>query len=236
MGRRLQHPAPGDDMPGPRQESASHHAPRDYARPPLNVYWEMTQACALVCRHCRMEAMPSADPMELTSDEGIDLLEQILDFGDPLPHLTLTGGDPLARRDLFELIDAARQLGIGVSITPAATPAFTRDVFARLKAHSAEGLGLSLDGSTRERHDSVRGVPGTFDRTIQAMRWALEPLLPDFGRPGQGVAAAPAGGGRNADGVGVPNLDSVALYRSDHRSAFLPARGPSTDALGGTDG
>ena len=115
-------------MPG-----ASHHSPRDYARTPLNVYWEMTQACALACRHCRMEAMTSADPMELTFDEGIDFLEQIPEFGEPLPHLILTGGDPLARNDLFELIDEARRLGIGVSITPAATPALTRDVLARLK-------------------------------------------------------------------------------------------------------
>ena len=165
-------------MPGPLRTSALHHAPRDYARTPLNVYWEMTQACALACRHCRMEAMPSADPMELTFEEGIDLLEQIPEFGEPLPHLILTGGDPLARGDLFELIDEARQLGIGVSITPAATPAFTRDVLVRLKEHSVEGLGLSLDGSTRQRHDSIRGVSGTFDRTIEAMRWAQELGMP----------------------------------------------------------
>jgi radical SAM protein len=165
-------------MPGSPQAVASHHAPRDYARTPLNVYWEMTQACALACRHCRMEAMPAPDPMELTFDEAVDFLKQIPGFGDPLPHLILTGGDPLARRDLFELIDEARRLGIGVSITPAAIPALTRDVLARLKEHSVEGLGLSLDGSTRERHDSIRGVSGTFDRTIQAMRWAQELGMP----------------------------------------------------------
>jgi len=165
-------------MPEPRQDSASHHAPRVYSRTPLNVYWEMTQACALACRHCRMEAMPSPDPMELTFDEGIDLLEQIPEFGEPLPHLILTGGDPLARSDLFELIDEARRLGIGVSITPAATPALTREVLARLKAHSVEGVGVSLDGSTRELHDFIRGVSGTFDRTIQAIRWVHELDMP----------------------------------------------------------
>jgi len=92
--------------------------------------------------------------------------------------LILTGGDPLARPDLFDLIDEARELEISVSITPAATPALTRDVLARLKEHSVAGLGLSLDGSTAERHDSIRGVPGTFDRTVQAMRWAQELEMP----------------------------------------------------------
>src|SRR5579883_2863215 len=86
----------------------SHHSARDYARTPLNVYWEMTQACALACRHCRAEAVPFAHPQELTFDEGVAFLNQLLDFGDPLPQLILTGGDPLARKDLFELIDAAR--------------------------------------------------------------------------------------------------------------------------------
>lgn len=154
------------------------HAKRDYARTPLNIYWEMTQACALACRHCRAEAMPAPHPMELTFEEAAAFLRQIPEFGDPMPHLILTGGDPLARRDLFELIDEARSLGIGVSITPAATDAFTREVLVRLQEHGVEGLGLSLDGSTAGRHDSIRGVPGTFDRTMQAMRWAEESAMP----------------------------------------------------------
>src|SRR5689334_15773051 len=154
--------------------SSARHAPRDYSRTPVNVYWEVTRACALACRHCRAEAVPVADPMQLTLDEGADLLRQITEFGDPLPQLILTGGDPLARPDLYELIGEARRLGIGVSITPAATPALTRDVLVRLKECSIEGLGLSLDGSTAGLHDAIRGVPGTFDRTIQAVRWAEE--------------------------------------------------------------
>src|SRR5579863_4587737 len=156
----------------------AHHKPRDYSQTPMNVYWEMTQACALACRHCRAEAVPLPHPQELTFEEGASFLRQILDFGDPLPQLILTGGDPLARKDLYELIDQARQLGIGVSITPAATPALTREVLVRLKEHGVEGLGLSLDGSSAARHDAIRQVPGTFDRTLQAIRWAQELQLP----------------------------------------------------------
>lgn len=155
-----------------------HHTPRDYSQTPLNIYWEMTQACALACRHCRAEAMPAAHPDQLSLDESKAFLRQIPDFGAPLPQLILTGGDPLARPDLFELIAEARALGLGVSITPAATPALTREVLVRLQEAGVEGLGLSLDGSTPERHDSIRGVPGTFALTMQAMRWARELGMP----------------------------------------------------------
>lgn len=157
---------------------AGHNTPRDYSQTPLNIYWEMTQACALACRHCRAEAVPAAHALELTFEQGVAFLRQIPDFGEPVPQLILTGGDPLIRADLYELIDEARRLGIGVSITPAATAALTREVLVKLKAHGVEGLGLSLDGSTTERHDSIRGVPGTFDRTMQAMRWAQELGMP----------------------------------------------------------
>ena len=144
----------------------------------MNVYWEMTQSCALACRHCRAEAISTPHPRELNFEESVALLRQIPGFGAPLPQLILTGGDPLARADLFELIDEARKLGISVSITPAATPALTREVLVRLKQHGLEGLGLSLDGSNADLHDSIRGVPGTFDRTIQAIRWAQELGMP----------------------------------------------------------
>ncbi|MGA3236149.1 MAG: TIGR04053 family radical SAM/SPASM domain-containing protein [Bryobacteraceae bacterium] len=158
--------------------SHPHHAPRDYAKNPMNVYWEMTQSCALACRHCRAEAISTPHPMELNFEESVAFLRQIPQFGAPLPQLILTGGDPLARADLFELIDEARNLGIAISITPAATPALTREVLVRLKEHGVEGLGLSLDGSTAHRHDSIRGVPGTFERTMEALRWGHELEMP----------------------------------------------------------
>jgi radical SAM protein len=144
----------------------------------MNIYWEMTQACPLACRHCRASAVPEPHPGELTFEEGVEFLRQIPEFGDPMPQLILTGGDPLARKDLYELIDEAHRLGIGVSITPAASEAFQREVLVRLKEHHVEGLGLSLDGSTAGRHDSIRQVPGTFERTLRALRWAQELRMP----------------------------------------------------------
>lgn len=154
------------------------HAPRDYAQTPLNIYWELTQACALACRHCRAEAMPQPHPRQLSHDESMAFLRQIPAFGDPPPQLILTGGDPLARTDLLGIVDAARALGIPVSITPSATPSLTRAMLAELRDHGVEALGLSLDGSTPALHDGIRGIPGTFARTLEALRWAAELGLP----------------------------------------------------------
>jgi radical SAM protein len=144
--------------------------PLDYSQNPMIVYWEMTQACPLACRHCRAEAVTMPHPCELNYDESRDLLRQIAAFGDPKPHLILTGGDPLQRVDLFSLIDEARDLGIPVSITPAASENLTLEKQRELKEHGIDSLGLSLDGSTAERHDAVRCVEGCFEQTLRALR------------------------------------------------------------------
>ncbi len=156
----------------------THHVAHDYATSPMIVYWEMTQACGLACRHCRADAMTLPNPQELTNAESKSFLRQIASFGDPLPHLILTGGDPLRRADLYDLIDEANALGVSVSITPAATPLLTREVIAKFKAHGIQSLGLSLDGSNVARHEAVRGVPGCFDLTMRAAEYAAEFDLP----------------------------------------------------------
>jgi radical SAM protein len=151
---------------------------QNFSRNPMLVYWEMTQECGLACKHCRAEAMPHPHPLELTTAESRSFLNQLLDFGDPLPHLILTGGDPLRRSDIYMLIDYARSLGLEVSITPSATNELTPGAITRLKAHGIQSLGLSLDGSTAALHDAIRAVPGTFERTIAAARHAGEIGLP----------------------------------------------------------
>ena len=142
----------------------------DFSKNPLLVYWEMTQACGLACKHCRAEAMPTPHPLELTTEQSQRFLKQLVEFGNPLPHLILTGGDPLSRKDIFPLIDYANRLGLEVSITPSATPELTNDAITKLKQHGIQSLGLSLDGSCAEKHDAIRAVPGTFERTMEAAR------------------------------------------------------------------
>jgi len=152
--------------------------PRDFSLNPMLVYWEMTQACGLACKHCRAEAMPTANPLELNTSDSKAFLHQLLAFGDPLPHLILTGGDPLRRKDIYSLIDCACDLGLEVSITPSATPELTNDAISNLKKHGIQSLGLSLDGSCAAKHDAIRGIPGTFDRTMEAARHAGRIGLP----------------------------------------------------------
>jgi MoaA/NifB/PqqE/SkfB family radical SAM enzyme len=89
----------------------------------------------------------------------------------------LTGGDPLERVDLFDLVRHARSMGLGVSVSPSATPRLTPDVVRCFKAEGVEAISLSIDGSCSDRHDALRGAPGCFDRTLGAGRVAREAKL-----------------------------------------------------------
>ena len=149
-----------------------------YDRAPMLVYWETTLACGLACRHCRATAVPERSPLELTTQEGLGLLDRIRGFGDPLPHVVFTGGDPLRRPDLEDLVIGATERGIGASLAPAVTPDLTRERLASLKAAGVQTISLSLDGSSPERHDGLRGVSGTFAMTMRAAEWANDVGLP----------------------------------------------------------
>lgn len=158
----------------PAHSSGAH----DYSQNPMLVYWETTQACALACKHCRAEASPLPQADELDHAESMTLLRQIAGFTPPLPHLILTGGDPLQRPDIYDLIVEARRLGLTVSITPSVTFALTYDTMKKLKDHGIESIGLSLDGSTAQRHEAVRGASGCFEWTMQAIENAISLGLP----------------------------------------------------------
>jgi radical SAM protein len=141
---------------------------------PRRIYWEVTRACSLACRHCRAEASPNADPDELSPEEGLALLDRVAAFGVPRPHVIFTGGDPLEREDLFDLIAHARSLGLGVSVSPSATPRLTPQVIRRFRTAGVEAISLSIDYATAEEHDALRGVEGCSARTVAAALAARE--------------------------------------------------------------
>jgi radical SAM protein len=148
----------------------------DYDETPFLAIWEVTQACDLACKHCRASAQPLAHPDELTNAEGKALIDQIAAMR--VPIFVFTGGDPLKRQDVFELIRYASGKGLHVALTPSATPLLTREAIFQFKEAGLVRLGISLDGSTPEIHDSVRGLSGAWERTIQAISWANEAGIP----------------------------------------------------------
>jgi radical SAM protein len=148
----------------------------DYDESPFLAIWEVTQSCDLACKHCRAAAQPIAHPDQLTTDEGKKLIDQIADMH--VPIFVFTGGDPLKRADVYDLIRYGADKGVKVALTPSATPLLTREAIFKLKEAGLVRLGISLDGSTPEIHDTFRGLPGAWARTIQAIEWANEAGLP----------------------------------------------------------
>ena len=134
------------------------------------VFWEVTRACQLACKHCRASATAQALPGELTTAEGRELIDQVAGFGRPYPILVLTGGDCLLRPDLFDLVKHATGLGVPVALSPSVTPALTPQMIDRIVASGVKAVSISLDGALPATHDGVRGIPGHFEDTLHAIR------------------------------------------------------------------
>ncbi len=150
---------------------------RDYNQSPFIVIWEVTRACALKCLHCRAEAQYKADPHQLSLTEGKRLIDDIANLDSPL--LVFTGGDPLMRPDLFELIQyATEEKKLTVSMTPSATPRVTEDAIRKAKEAGLSRWAFSLDGSTAEIHDHFRGTKGSYEMTMRGIEYLKELQLP----------------------------------------------------------
>jgi len=137
---------------------------------PLLVIWEVTQACDLACVHCRASAQPDRNPRELTTEQGCRLLDEIRSFGNPL--MVFTGGDPLKRPDIYDLIRHSVKIGLRTNVTPSATPLLTPAAIDEFKASGVSRMAISVDGPDAQTHDDFRGIPGTFDRAMMALRHA----------------------------------------------------------------
>jgi AdoMet-dependent heme synthase len=148
----------------------------DFNEIPFIVIWEATQACDLACLHCRACAQPLRSPLELSTEEGRDLIDQVAEMAAPL--FVLTGGDPLKRPDIYSLVEYGTRRGVRMSMTPSATPLLTHRAIARLHRCGLARLAVSLDGSSAEIHDAFRGVSGSYALTLEAVRWASELGIP----------------------------------------------------------
>ncbi|MFA6003322.1 MAG: radical SAM protein, partial [Elusimicrobiota bacterium] len=148
----------------------------DFSRAPFLAIWETTRACDLACSHCRADAVKDRDAGELSTEEGKRLLDGVAAMGTPI--FIFSGGDPLQRPDLEELVGHAKGRGFRVGAIPVATDKLDRERMAGLRAAGLDQLALSLDGPDAAGHDSVRGVPGSFVRTLAAAAAARAVGLP----------------------------------------------------------
>ncbi|MGA2722968.1 MAG: TIGR04053 family radical SAM/SPASM domain-containing protein [Bryobacteraceae bacterium] len=144
----------------------------NFDQAPMLVIWEVTQACDLACVHCRASAQSERSPAELSTEQGYRLLDEIRSFGEPL--MVFTGGDPLKRPDLYDLIRYSVKIGLRTNVTPSATPLLTAEAIEAFKAAGITRMAISLDGPDAATHDEFRGIPGTFDRAMFALRYARD--------------------------------------------------------------
>jgi len=148
----------------------------DFNINPFVVIWEMTRACDLACVHCRAAAQSRRSQFELSTEEGFRLIDDIAKLRPKV--FVITGGDPLKRDDLYDMIAYAKSVGLEPSVTPSATPLLTPEAIAKMKAHGVKRLAISLDHYQREAHDEFRRVPGSFDLTIRAIEAARDNDIP----------------------------------------------------------
>jgi radical SAM protein with 4Fe4S-binding SPASM domain len=134
--------------------------------PKFNINWNVTRACNLRCKHCYYDAA-SPLPDELSTDEAFALIDDIAaTFGDNV-RVTLGGGEPLVRSDLFEIIRYGKERGVNLVLASNGI-ALTEAVAKRLKDAGIEEVIIAIDGM-QQTHDSIRGK-GVFERTVKGAK------------------------------------------------------------------
>ena len=134
---------------------------------PRIVAWEITRSCNLACAHCRASAHCEPYPGELTFEECKGVMDDIASFASPI--LILTGGEPLMRADIWEIIDYARELGLRPVIGTNGT-LISDEVAARIAACGIPRVSVSLDFPDAAGQDAFRGKTGAFDEALEGIR------------------------------------------------------------------
>ncbi len=128
------------------------------------VFWELTARCNLKCVHCRAEAKDDFVAGELTTAEILAVARDIRDAGDPI--MILTGGEPLVRKDFFDIARAC--VGMFSRVALATNGTLVDDEIARrIVSAGIQRVSVSLDGAKASTHDAFRGVPGSFEATVR---------------------------------------------------------------------
>jgi radical SAM protein with 4Fe4S-binding SPASM domain len=139
---------------------------------PLHVAWEITTRCNAQCLHCSSNSGPEAnDSQELSTSDALQIIDQLADAG--VRVLAFSGGEPLLRADLVDLIRHAVERGLTTNVCT--NGALVDDPMAlRLKQAGLNSITVSLDGAHSETHDTLRRYPGLFDLAVAAIRTLIQ--------------------------------------------------------------
>ncbi|MCF8010011.1 MAG: putative heme d1 biosynthesis radical SAM protein NirJ2 [Clostridiales bacterium] len=138
------------------------------------VSWNTTNACNLYCKHCYRNAGETADK-ELNTSEAKNLINEIVKSGFKI--MIFSGGEPLMRKDIYELVEYASQQGLRPVFGTNGT-LITTEVAQKLKEVGSKGMGISLDSTDKYKHDEFRGVSGAWEKAVNGMRACHEVGLP----------------------------------------------------------
>ncbi len=162
---------PGHPQAHPQADSAPAMKLADGSPACRLIAWEVTRSCNLACKHCRAEAHTEPYPGELSTEEAKALIDTFPEVGNPI--IIFTGGEPLMRHDLFELIPYAKSKGLRCVLAPNGT-LINEDNVLQIKEAGIERCSISIDAPTAEQHDEFRGVAGAFAASMNGIRLLKE--------------------------------------------------------------
>jgi radical SAM protein with 4Fe4S-binding SPASM domain len=138
---------------------------------PRLVFWETTKGCNLRCLHCRAVPEAALSKVELSTEEGFVLIDQIVEFSNPI--LVLSGGEPLFRKDIFEIAEYGIKKGLRLSLATNGTM-IDKDMAKKIRDIGFARISISFDGAKAETHDKFRAISGSFDKAIEGIKNLIE--------------------------------------------------------------
>ncbi len=144
------------------------------------LFWESTIRCNLTCAHCRRVESDETAYRDLSSAQAKDLIGQLAELGKGqpmMPVLVFSGGEPLCREDLFELIGQAKAAGITPALATNGT-LIDASVAGRIHDSGVARVSVSLDGATAEVHNRLRRLAGSFERAIEGTGYLRDAKVP----------------------------------------------------------
>ena len=135
------------------------------------LFWESTIKCNLTCAHCRRVETDAASPSDMSTGEAIDMIDQLAGLGDEqgfMPVLVFSGGEPLCRDDIFELIRHAGERGLRLALASNGT-LIDAAVAEKIKDAGVDRVSISLDGATSEVHNKLRRLEGSFEDALRGV-------------------------------------------------------------------